>query len=133
MKIGYDLDGVIFIRVLFYNPSIKLPWYLFLILIPLILVIPPKKEIVHRLKTLEKEGHEIVIISARPPQTIEITKRLMKFYGIPFSDIYCVGFGKGTKERKLEIIRKKGIEQFVDDNERVIDFLKKNGVDVLIG
>jgi len=50
---------------------------------------------------------------------------------VPFDRLLCVGFGKGTKERKLQAIKDERIAMFIDDNKRYRDFLGNNAVNVV--
>ena len=125
MKIGYDLDGTVSSSTL-YNPSIRLPWWLFFSLSPAFLLSRPNKKAVKTLWEARERGDEIIIISARPPQFAALTKKWLQLYKIPYHNIFCVGFGKGTKQRKLEVIQKEKIQVFFDDDKRVVSFLKQN-------
>ena len=120
-KVGTDLDGII-TPVGLYNPNLKLPSWLFIFWLPLVLV-PPKRKAVERLRLLKQEGTEIIIVSARPSWVKGLTKILLGFYKVPFTKLYCIGFGKGTEQRKLDIIVKEGIKQFFDDDKRLVKFL----------
>ncbi len=127
MIIGVDLDGVISKRGL-YNPSLRLPWWLFLLLIPLISFAILNKKTLKELKRLESNGDKIIIISARPKQVTDLTRGWLESRQVPFSELFCVGFGKGTKQRKLDIIRKEGIQLFIDNDEKLLSFLNNNSV-----
>jgi hypothetical protein len=124
MKIGIDLDGVITPLGLI-NPSLKLPRWLYVFIIPIILLmVPDKKE---ELKKIAK-NHEIIIISARPEWSQNLTESWLRYHKISFKKLYCLGFGKGTKERKLKLIKKEKIQIFVDDDRKIIDFLNGNSI-----
>lgn len=127
MRIGIDLDGTI-TRAGFYNPSIRLPWWLFCLLVPVVLLLKPDKIMVEKLQILKNRGCEIMIVTARPIQLAQLTKQWLIFYCIPFDKLFCVGFGKGTKERKLRIINDEKIGMFIDDSGSCIEFLKKHSV-----
>lgn len=127
MIVGVDLDGIITKQGL-YNPRLRLPWWLFLLLIPLISFVAPNKKTLEMLRGLKSNGDKIVIISARPEQVVGLTKRWLELHQVPFSKLFCVGFGKGTKLRKLEVIRKEGVELFIDDDEETLSFLNQNSV-----
>lgn len=129
LRFGIDLDGVIS-PVLFYNPSVRLPWWLYILLLPLSFSMIPNPRTVKELRDLKKTGNEIIIISARPKQFSELTKAWLELHRVPFDYLFCVGFGKGTKKRKLEIIKKENIELFIDDDKRIVKFLEKNSIDV---
>jgi len=118
MIVGSDLDGVltsVSVRINF-----KLPWWLFSGLI----FVRPNKKVV---EILRKE-QDIVIVSARPQKLEGLTKKWLRFYGIPFHNLFCVGNGKGVGQRKLEIINRMGIEKFIDDDKEIVDFLLQNSV-----
>jgi hypothetical protein len=106
MKIGTDLDGAL-LTFKFLNPSVKLPQWLYLPLAIFALLCPPNF-VIKRILQFAAKNNEIIIISARPKWFAPLTISWLKFHRIPFNKLYCVGFGKGTKERKLEIIRKEG-------------------------
>jgi len=86
----------------------------------------PNKRVVAGLKEIENSGHQIIIISARPSWMTELSERWLKRHGVPYNEIFCVGFGKGTKLRKLETIKREKIELFFDDNDRIVEFLNQN-------
>jgi hypothetical protein len=124
MKIGIDLDGVI-TPIGLINPSLKLPRWLYIFLVPIILLmVPDKKE---ELKKIAK-NHEIIIISARPEWSQNLTEKWLRYHKISFKKLYCIGFGKGTKERKLKLIKKEKIQIFVDDDRKIINFLNGNSI-----
>ena len=125
MKIGIDLDGVITLLG-FINPSVKLPQWLYVLLAPIILLMHPcqKKE----LNNIETNGHTIIVVSARPRWFENLTKTWLKYHGIPFEKIHCVGFGKGTRQRKLKIIEQEKIEIFIENDEKIREFLNHNSI-----
>lgn len=131
MKIfGIDLDGSV-TKAGFYNPSVRLPWWLFFVLLPLVLLQKPRRTIVEKLRVLQEKGCKIIIVTARPAQLAALTKFQLLFHNVPFDAVFCVGFGKGTKKRKLEVIKREGIEMFVDDNEKCLRFLRKHSVNAV--
>jgi uncharacterized HAD superfamily protein len=118
MIIGCDIDGVltsVSVRINF-----KLPWWLFSGLI----FIRPNKKVVEILK----KERDIIIVSARPQKLEGLTKKWLRFHGIPFHNLFCVGNGKGIGQRKLEIINRMGIEKFIDDDKGIVDFLLQSSV-----
>ena len=128
MKIvGVDLDGTIS-KAGLYNPSLRLPCWLFIFLVPIIILIKPNEKMVQKLQEFAEAGYKIVIISARPAWAHKITEVWLSMHKIPFTKIFCVDFGKGTKQRKLNIIEKEGIDQFFDDNERLVNFLTQHSI-----
>jgi hypothetical protein len=129
MKIGTDLDGVL-LTFKFLNPSVKLPQWLYLPLAIFALLCPPNF-VIKRILQFAAKNNEIIIISARPKWFAPLTASWLKFHRIPFNKLYCVGFGKGTKERKLEIIRKEGIDIYFEDDKRIVQFFKKHAIKVL--
>jgi len=131
LKIGVDLDGVI-TPFKFINPSIKLPQFPYLFLAPLSLIVPPSNKIVKALQKLKSQNHIIIIISARPWWFQQITEFWLKLHKIPFDKVYCVGFGKGTKKRKLLIAKREKIDIFVEDDQKIRNFIQKNCIKVVI-
>ncbi|MFH1671290.1 MAG: hypothetical protein ABH889_00730 [Candidatus Portnoybacteria bacterium] len=91
----------------------------------------PDKMVVEKLQTLKNRDCEVIIVTARPIQLAWLTKFWLMFHCIPFDKLFCVGFGKGTKERKLKVIKKEKIEMFIDDNEKLTGFLRNNLVDAV--
>lgn len=69
----------------------------------------------------------ICFVSARHGFLYEMTERQIKESRAPMDKLICVGAGKGTKQRKLEAIRKNRIDLFFDDNRKVVTFLRENG------
>lgn len=68
------------------------------------------------LKRLLSEGVDVYVISAR--------KEKMNVEGLPDSKVYAVGSNK----RKVETIKRLGIDTHYDNNPNVIDELKQNNV-----
>ena len=83
---------------------------------------------VKKIREMRDWGHEIIIVSARPPWATNLTMRWLSLHRVPFDKIFCVGFGKGTKDRKLEVIKREKIKYFFDDNKKISDFLNHNFV-----
>jgi hypothetical protein len=129
MKIGTDLDGVL-LTFKFLNPSVKLPQWLYLPLAIFALLCPPNF-VIKRILQFAAKNNEIIVISARPKWFTPLTVSWLKFHQIPFNKLYCIGFGKGTKERKLEIIRKEGIDIYFEDDKRIVQFFKKHAIKVI--
>lgn len=128
MKIGIDLDGVI-TPIGLINPSVKLPQWLYIFLIPVVLMVQPhQKEEIKRIAL----NNEIIIVSARPRWIENLTKKWLRFHQIPFDKVFCLGFGRGTKKRKLKIIEKENVDIFVEDNTRIREFLNRNGNSVKV-
>jgi len=123
-RIGVDLDGVFILpRVGWFNTDLKLPWWIFLGLI----FVRPNRKAVEILKKLDER--DIIFVSARPKELENWTIRSLRFYKVPFSHLFCVGLGKGVAQRKLEVIRRMGIEKFIDNDEEVVNFLRNNSID----
>jgi uncharacterized HAD superfamily protein len=131
LRVGVDLDGTI-TRKTFLNPQIWLPQLLFFVLIPHFLTVTPNETIVNMLKGMTDNRTKVVIVSARPPWAAKMTRWWLKKHQVPFSKLICVGFGKGTAQRKLEVIRKKNLKLFFDDEKRTVDFLTHNLVRAIL-
>jgi len=130
LRIGVDLDGIV-TRVGFYNPSLKLPWWLFFALMPAAIILKPDKTVVSRLKIMQDGGNEIIIVTARPCQSAQLTERWLKLHHVPFDRLICVGFGEGTNDRKLKVIQEEKMAIFVDNDIRLVMFMKKNSVNAV--
>lgn len=128
MKWAVDLDGTV-TSVGFINPSVRLPQWLYILLVPIILLMFPTNR--EALRKLKARGHEIIIISARPRWCQNLTRIWLKYHRIQFAKLYCVGFGKGTKQRKLQIIEREEIEIFVDNDRKITKFLRKHSIMVI--
>lgn len=124
--IGIDLHGTITSHG-FYNPDVELPWWLFYFL-PLS---KPREEVVKKMQLMEGQGCQFIIVTATPDQFFRSTKRLLISHCVPFKSLDCVGFGKGTNERKLRVIEQKKIEIFVDSDHHVVEFLRKNSINAV--
>ncbi|MDD5145871.1 MAG: hypothetical protein PHF44_03455 [Candidatus Pacebacteria bacterium] len=127
MNIASDADGVVFISSL-YNPNIKIPQWLFIFIIPIIILQIPDRKFVEFLRKRRIQGDTIIIISARPKFCFKLTRLLLRFRRVEFDELYCVGFGKGTKERKLKTCRDNSVVLYFDDDRRVVDFLNENSI-----
>lgn len=125
--IGIDLHGTITPHG-FYNPDVKLPWWLFWILVPLIRLSKPRKEVVEKMQLMESQGYRFIVVTATPNQFFWFTKRLLKSHHVPFEDLSCVDPGKGTNERKLRVIRDNKMLAFVDSDPSVLRFMERNSV-----
>ncbi|XOB41687.1 MAG: hypothetical protein ACKKMS_03150 [Candidatus Nealsonbacteria bacterium] len=121
---GTDLDGVMTFRGLSNFNNSKLPWVCGLWLI----FVPPNKRMIKLLRKWKEKEDEIIIISSRPKKLEGLTKWWLKRYQIPYDYLFLVDKGDGFEQRKLEIIQKTGILLFVDDNPRIVSFLRKFGV-----
>lgn len=124
MTIGCDIDGVI---TLFSRKIRKtLPWWLFALLI----FVPPFKKIINILKKMGLKN-KIILISARPKKVEFLTKLYLKWFEIPYEKIYLLGPGKDIEKRKLEIILQEKIDIFIDDEQEILEFLIKQGINAV--
>ena len=73
-------------------------------------------------------GEKLIIITARDKVFEELTKFWLSFYYGDNYELYCVGYDKNTKKRKVEIMKDNNIETFVDDNKKWIDHIRKEGI-----
>jgi len=127
LAIGFDLDGVLTILKL-RNNNTKLPWWFGLWLA----LVPPNKKIIDELRKRYAAGEIVIIVSARHKQLASMTKWQLKIHGIPFSDLILVGVGKDVPERKLAVIRERGLSAFIDDDVRTVNFLKDGGINAVL-
>ena len=80
------------------------------------------------MKELHRKGNKIAIVTARPKKAEKSTLRRFAQHDVPCDSLHCVGFGKGTRERKLEVILEKGIDIYYDKDPRTVDFLNSRNV-----
>lgn len=125
MKIGVDCDGVL---TPFAYAAEKFPWCL---RFPIIFI-PVRRTMTEIVKKWAKSGDEIFIVSARPRELTGLTKLWFWLHWIPFHHVFCVGLGEGIEKRKLEVIRREGIERFFDDDEHTVEFLRENGIRAIL-
>jgi len=113
MIIGFDMDGTITkfpkLKARFWWCE-KLPWWLY----GSLFLVPPKKEVVEFIKEKKLQAAKIFIISARPAKMIKITEVYLRKHRIPYDKIFLVGLGKGAEDRKKEIIKREGVELYID-------------------
>lgn len=130
VKIAFDVDGTI-TRIGFLNPSIKLPWWLFSLLALLILFEKPDKATVQRMQQMQARGCKFTAVTAWPRQFHRFAERFLNRHDVPFQDVFCVGPGKGTKERKLDVFLDQGISIFFEKDRRVEKFFKARSIRVV--
>jgi len=118
--LGIDLDNTLTFRV--HNLR---PWWCFVLLLPLLMVLPPNKPMINVLREFRKSGGKIVIVSSRPRFFIKLSKLWLDHYKVPYHKIRCVGFIY-RNQRKLQAIREESIKCFIDDDPTMITFVKKN-------
>jgi uncharacterized HAD superfamily protein len=82
---------------------------------------PPFDDAVETLQELEKQGHEIYYVTARPASHCERTKKALMSAGFPVHEerFYC---GMADSE-KVHILRKLGLDYYFDDKPAVLDTL----------
>lgn len=82
---------------------------------------PPFPYAVETLQELDRQGHEIYYITARPKEHGERTLQWMKENGFPVQDghFYC---GMDDKE-KIHIIQELGLDYYFDDKPAVLETL----------
>ncbi len=116
MIIGLDIDGTITkfsrLKARFWWCK-KIPWYFYLGLF----LVPPKKETVEIVKKRKQKGDTIIFISARPEKMRRATELYLRKHKIPYDKIFLVGLGKGAEDRKKEIIKREGVEIYIDHND----------------
>jgi hypothetical protein len=122
-----DLDGTV-IPFALYNPKIKFPWYFFLFYAPIVLLTRPIKTMVEYLRNFIEQGGKVIITTARPVQVAELTRFLLKLHRVPFTELICVGNGRESNNRKLDVARIKKVALFVDNDRKAVDFFRENSV-----
>jgi len=74
-------------------------------------------------------NNEVVVITARSNEQKAMTEWWLKFYypNTTFK-LYCVGYDKESAKRKVEVMKKEGVDIFLDDNAEWIDYMKVEGI-----
>jgi len=124
MIIGCDIDGVL--TPLRFRINFRLPWWVFLFLA----FVPSNKRMLKILISLSA-SHKIVLVSSRPKQLNWLTQWWLKRNYVPYSSLFLVESGPGIEQRKLEIIREEKIDLFIDDDEKIVIFLREHGINAL--
>ncbi|OZU87452.1 hypothetical protein CIL03_16670 [Virgibacillus indicus] len=85
---------------------------------------------IETLMELNRNGHEIYYITARPKEHGERTKKWMKVQGFPVRDDHFF-YGMQDNE-KIHIIRKLKLDYYVDDKPAVLNTLTDDSVKLII-
>lgn len=144
MRIGIDIDDtitnshdyVVSLKRKYlpqYNPNEMLPDDVFLEFIhkydsDIHKNAPLKEGVVEAITYLKNQGHTIYIMSARGNYSdcsYEDSKEYLKKHNIPFDKLLC---NIGTK---VEAVKNAKIDLFIDDNIRVCNELRENGINVI--
>lgn len=91
---------------------------------------PPYPAAVETLQQLERDGHELYYITARPAEHGERTKNWMIEQGFPVQEdrFFC-----GMKdEEKVQIIKQLELDFYVDDKPAVVETLQAENIRVLL-
>ena len=74
------------------------------------------------------EGNAVVI-TARDEKQKAMTEWWLKFfYPNTEFELYCVGYDEESAKRKVEVMKMKGIEMFIDDNDGWIEYMRSEGI-----
>src|SRR5690625_1745074 len=85
---------------------------------------------VETLQKLDKDGHQIYYITARPHEHGERTKKWMKDRGFPIrGDRFYYGM---KDEEKIHIIKELKLDYYVDDKPAVLETLADEQVHILV-
>lgn len=79
---------------------------------------------------VEKDKHEIIAISGRGDEVWNETRKTLTGV-LPPENIYCIGW-KGRAEGKVELCRKLGITEYIEDDPLVAEVIKKAKIKVYI-
>jgi len=91
---------------------------------------PPYEYAVETLQELEKQGHEIFYITARPKEHGERTKQWLKERGFPVKD---ENFYYGMQDHeKVQIIKELRLDYYFDDKPAVINTLLEEPLQVYL-
>lgn len=130
--IGMDLDGTITPHGLCgLDVKFSLPWWLCYPLVPVLLLSKPRKGVVEKMQLMKAQGDQFIIVTRWPNQFFRFPKQLLIRHHVPFDGLFCVGFDRGANERKLKIIREEKADAFVDSNQSVVEFMRRNSVNAV--
>lgn len=91
---------------------------------------PAFPDAVETLQALEKKGHEIYYITARPKDHGERTKEWMRDNGFPVND---TRFFYGMQDHeKVEIIKKLHLDYYFDDKPEVLNTLLNESIKIFL-
>lgn len=127
-KIAIDLDG--FLTTTSVKGTFLIPSFLCLLVLKIFKPKPRIEKIIW-LWRLKKKGRKIIIISARPEMTRDVTKEWLKNNKVPFDELVLVGTGK-VEEKKWKIIKEKKIKSYFGDNPKTIEYLKEKGIKAIL-
>ncbi len=127
MIAGADIDGTLTLVPIRIN--FKPFWWFGLWLA----FVPPNKKVIEILKKWKANNDKVVLVSARPEQLNRITQWWLKRHDAPYDKIFLIDSGKRKEERKLEIIKREGVEKFIEDDPKTLKFLNQycSDVDIL--
>ncbi|MEH7248888.1 HAD family acid phosphatase [Neobacillus niacini] len=91
---------------------------------------PPFPNAVETLQELDKKGHEIYYITARPKEHGEKTKVWMREQGFPVRDDRFY-YGMQDHE-KVEIIKELQLDYYFDDKAEVLDTLSDESLNIFV-
>ena len=123
----FDLDGTITQSNGFGVSRVRIPWPL--VWITLKFYHPPtRKEVVDFMKLLKENGETIVIITARPEESRDLTEKYLKKEDVPFDELIFVGPGPERIKRKTDLAEKFEAKRFFDGDREKIKEIRKKGV-----
>ena len=124
VRIGVDFDGTLTrIRLNGSELSGKLCGVLFFLGLP-------NRKLMKALRYIQKEGHEIIIVSARPKCLMRFSKKWLSCKKLNYTEMIFNGV-VFQKENKLRVIKEKKIDLFVDDDRKIRGFLEENLIPVI--
>ena len=126
MAFCFDLDGTITTQSGFGASEKSIPWWI----IWLVLLIYKPKINVPFLRLIQeiKKKETVLIFTARPERTKLITIKYLEKNNVPFDKIFFLGNGKKSAERKIKKAKEEGVKVLYDNNKKVVEMAKKEGI-----
>lgn len=127
-KIAVDLDG--FLTLMSVRAKSWVPNSLYCIIL-FFFKPKPKLRNIFRTQAWKKKGAKIIILSARPEITREVTEKWLKKNDVPVDELILVGTENIPKE-KWKILKDRDINYYYGDDLETISFLIKKEVNAFL-
>ena len=122
--IAVDLDG--FLTTHGPTGRLRLPDFLYFLFLFIFRPNPNEDNLI-KVKELKRAGYKIVILSARPEMTRELTEKWLKRHDLNVDEIILVGPGN-VQRKKFSVLNEREIDYYFGDSGITISYLKERGI-----